>query len=112
VEEQSAIDVRFPEEPMVPDLQSMSMISIEGDLPQHMRLAQNIFVLVLHEDGEVVVSEPTYHIHGYGSTLEEAKQDFRQVLVDSFELLQEDRQVLDSHLQGQLSYMQSIIVPA
>ncbi len=77
-----------------------------------MRLVHNIFVLVMQENGEIVVSEPRYHIHGYGATLEEAKQDFRQVLVGSFDLLQEDQQALGPLPQGQLFYLQSIIVPA
>jgi hypothetical protein len=89
-----------------------TMIPIGGGLPRHRRLTAELFVLAIHEDGEVVVSEPRYHIHGYGATLEEAETDFRQVLVDSYELLQEDREVLDPYLQGQLAYLQSIITSA
>jgi len=89
----------------------VTMISIGGALPQNMRLAHDVYVLAMQEDGEVVVSEPKFHIHGYGTTLGEAERDFRQVLVDSYELLQEDPQVLDAYLQAQLSYLQSIIIP-
>jgi hypothetical protein len=88
------------------------MVALGGALPGNMRLAHDIFVLAEDDDGEFLVSEPKYHIHGYGATFRDAEQDFRQVLVDSYELLKEDQQVLSPYLQDQLSYMQSIIVPA
>ena len=66
----------------------------------------------MRDDGELVLSEPKYHIHGYGPTLDDAKVDFLQVLGDSLDLLQEDQENLDPYLYEQLRYLQSVIAPA
>lgn len=89
-----------------------AIVPIHGELPQKKRLAKQVYAIATYDDGEYVVSTPHFHIHGYGSTLQEAIEDFRQVLVDSFDHLHEDSDCLDDYMQRQRRYIESLVVPA
>jgi len=51
-------------------------------------------------------------MHGYSSTLAEALDDFRSVVVDELEALEEDEAHLSPQLQSQLHYLRSIVISA
>jgi hypothetical protein len=82
---------------------------VDGPLPFGYRLLHPVYALVLRDDDEVIVTEPRFHIHGYGPALQEAKDDFLHVLAESYEVLQDDEHRLDPYLQGQLAYLRSVI---
>lgn len=84
---------------------------IEGELKDGRKLSP-ISVWVSSEDGQTVVSEPLFHMHGYSATLAEALDDFRSVVVDELEALEEDEGHLSPQLQSQLQYLRSIVISA
>lgn len=84
---------------------------IEGELKDGRKLSP-ISVWVSSEGGQTVVSEPLFHMHGYSSTLAEALDDFRSVVVDELEALEEDEAHLSPQLQSQLHYLRSIVISA
>lgn len=91
---------------------SMRMEFLTGALDGQRWLAHPIAVFIYTDEEETVVTEPRYHIHGYGDTVEQAKSDFRTVLSDSLDILAEDEKDLDSYLREQLAYLRQVVVPA
>ncbi len=83
--------------------------SIYGFLPNGRELIRPLNVVVEHDDGEFVVSEPRFHMHASASTEAEALAAFRRVLSGYLDVLQEQEEKLGSHLQKQLTYLRSII---
>ena len=82
---------------------------IDGELPRGNRLTKPIMAWITPESGLVVVSEPQYHMHGFGPTVEAAIEDFRNILVDEMESLRDDTSHLGPQLRAQLAYLDSII---
>src|SRR5258708_36040803 len=60
-------------------LPAPSVRSIVGRLPGGRRLAHPIIVAIEPDDGEVLVSEPHFHMHAAAATEAEALEAFRRV---------------------------------
>lgn len=82
---------------------------IDGELPRGNRLTKPILAWIAPESGIVVVSEPQYHMHGIGDSVQAAIDDFRNIIIDELESLREDRAHLGPQLLSQLAYLDSII---
>src|SRR5712691_11040572 len=60
---------------------------IDGPLSEGRRLAYPLKVMVEYDDGEVVVSEPHFHIHASGPTEAEAIAAFRRIFSGYLDVL-------------------------
>ena len=68
-------------------------------------------VIAEYDDGEFVVSEPRFSIHGSGATLEDAVSAFRRMLSHYFDVLASESENLDAYMFDQLEYLRSYIDP-
>jgi hypothetical protein len=84
-------------------------ISIGGQLPEGRRLIHPIIVKIEDDDGEFVVSELKYHIHGEGSTILEAIDAFKRIFSGYLYILLEEENNLSSYMYEQLEYLRSAI---
>lgn len=109
----SSAKVRLPNDASVRDVYADGNgLSLDGELPGNRKLARPIWVVVVQDDGEFIVSEPGYHVHGYGATLPEALADLRCALADAYDILLEDEARLVPQLREQLAFLRSVIVAA
>lgn len=83
---------------------------IDGPLSEGRRLAHPLKVLLEYDDGEVVVSEPHFHIHASGPTEAEAIAAFRRIFSGYLDVLSSREETLSVHLRDQLQYLRSSIV--
>jgi hypothetical protein len=88
---------------------SPHLVAISGPLPGGRRFAGQFNVLIDHDDGEVVVSEPRFHIHASGSTVTEALTAFRRVFSGYLDVLSSEEKDLDSYMLEQLQYLRANI---
>ncbi len=86
-----------------------SSITLEGTLPGGKRLMHPLSVLIEHDDGEVIASESTFHMHASGATEEAALDAFRQTLIAHLDVLADSEETLGPHLRNQLRYLRSAI---
>ncbi len=84
-------------------------ITIDGPLPEGRQLTHPLVVLVEDDDGEVLVSEPHFHMHASGATLPEAIEAFKRIFSGYLDVLSEDEERLGDHLGKQLQYLRSAI---
>lgn len=84
-------------------------LTIAGFLAGRRWLTYPIVVKIEDDDGEYVVTELKYHIHGEGSTLPEAIEAFRRVFSGYLDILSEEEDNLSSYLHEQLEYLRSAI---
>ncbi len=84
-------------------------ITIAGSLPDRRWLTYPIVVKIEDDDGEYVVTELKYHIHGEGSTIPEAIEAFRRIFSEYLDLLSDEEDNLSSYLYEQLEYLRSAI---
>jgi hypothetical protein len=84
-------------------------ISIGGQLSEKRRLTHPIIVKIEDDDGEFVVSELKYHIHGEGSTIREAIDAFKRIFSGYLDILSEEENNLSSFMYEQLEYLRSAI---
>lgn len=82
---------------------------IDGFLSDGRCLAHPLQVLVERDDGEVVVSEPRFHIHASAPTEAEAIEAFRRIFSGYLDLLSSREEMLSAHLRDQLDYLRSMI---
>ena len=82
---------------------------IEGPLPEGRRLTHPIVVKLEEDDGEFIVSEPRYHIHGTGMTKKDAIEAFKRIFSGYLDILSEEEENLSSYMYGQLEYLRSVI---
>ena len=82
---------------------------INGSLPDGRQLTRSLDVMVAYDDGEVVVSEPRFHIHAVGTTISEAIAEFKRVLLEELDDLTADEEELGPRLQLQLQYLRELI---
>ena len=68
-----------------------------------------IIVKIEDDDGEYVVTELKYHMHGEGSTIPEAIEAFRRIFSGYLDILSEEEDNLSSYLYEQLEYLRSAI---
>ncbi len=86
------------------------LVTITGSLPGGRRFAGQFNVLIDYDDGEVVVSEPRFHIHASGSTIPEALTAFRRVFSVYLDVLSSEEKDLDAYMLEQLRYLRSNII--
>jgi hypothetical protein len=88
----------------------ITIYSIEtGPLPGGKRLIHPIIVWVEHDEGEVVVSEPHFHMHASAPTEVEAIAVFRRILSGYLDSLARREKTLGPPLRDQLNYLRSVI---
>ncbi|MBV8695010.1 MAG: hypothetical protein JO125_03555 [Chloroflexi bacterium] len=97
------LDWRFPEDVQITSLK------ITGSFPDGKRLARPLEVKVAYDDGEVVVSEPLFHIHGVGPTLPQALVAFKRILAEELDELTADEEELGPRLQAELHYLRNLM---
>lgn len=86
-----------------------SMRTIDGHLTGRKWLAHPLQVQVEYDDGEVVVSEPHFHMHASAPTETEAIAAFRRIFSGYLDLLASQEETLGAHLRDQLAYLRSSI---
>jgi len=86
-----------------------NFLSIAGSLPGRRWLTYPIVVKIEDDDGEYVVTELKYHMHGEGSTIPEAIEAFRRIFSGYLDILSEEEDNLNSYLHEQLEYLRSAI---
>jgi hypothetical protein len=84
-------------------------LTIAGPLPGRRWLTYPIVIKIEDDDGEYVVTELKYHMHGEGSTIPEAIEAFRRIFSGYLDLLSEEEDNLSSYLYEQLEYLRSAI---
>lgn len=84
-------------------------ISVGGQLPGGRWLSHPIIVKIEDDDGEFVVSELKYHMHGEGSTILEAIEAFKRIFSGYLDILSEEENNLSSYMYEQLEYLRSAI---
>ena len=82
---------------------------IDGRLSRGRWLAHPLNVLIEYDDGEVVVSEPRFHMHASAPTEAEAIEAFRRVFSGYLDVLTAQEATLGSSLREQLEYLRSCI---
>jgi hypothetical protein len=90
----------------------VTSLKITGTLPGGRRLARPLEVTVEYDDGEVIVSEPHFHIHASAHTRVDALGAFRRVFSKYLDVLSSRESRLDPYLREQLAYLRSYITTA
>ena len=94
-----------------PPRQRQTVITnIDGPLPGGRHLVHPITVVIEFDDGEVVVSEPEFHMHASAPTENEALNAFRRILSGYLDSLARREKTLGPQLRDQLNYLRSVIV--
>ena len=83
--------------------------NIEGLLPGGKRLIHPITIVIEYDDGEVIVSEPNFHMHASAPTENEALNAFRRIFSGYLDLLALREKTLGPQLRDQLNYLRSVI---
>lgn len=96
------VDWHFPE-----SIQTFQTIT--GPLPDGRQLSRPLTVVIKEDDGEVIVSEPHFHIHAVGTTRAEALVEFRRILSEELDELTADEDELGPRLQAELHYLRNLI---
>ncbi len=108
--EQQQSDASYEETTYEPSIShSPAFLTITGPLPGGKRLTRPLDVKIIHDDGEVIVSEPLFHIHAVGTTVTEALAEFRHILSEELDDLTADEQELGTRLQLELQYLRNLI---
>ena len=79
-------------------------------MPGGRRLTRPLTVAVEYDDGEVIVSEPLFHMHAAAPTEAEALEAFKRIFSGYLDLLTRREKTLGPQLRDQLNYLRSIIV--
>ncbi len=87
----------------------LTSLKISGSLPGGRKLAHPLNVRIAYDDGEVIVSEPCFHIHAVGTTIAEALTEFRRILSEELDELTADEEELGPRLQLELQYLRKLI---
>jgi hypothetical protein len=84
-------------------------IALVGPLPGNRRLTKPLIVRVVWDNEYWLVTEPTYHIHTVGPTVRKAVAQFRHLLCDYLDGLNDREDRLSQHLTDQLAYLREMI---
>ena len=87
----------------------LTSLKITGFLPGGRQLTRPLDVVIAYDDGEVIVSEPRFHIHAVGTTRVEALTEFRRILSEELDELTADEEELGPRLQLELQYLRDLI---
>ena len=99
----------LPNAKMASELPPPTSLKITGPLPGGRQLTCPLEVRIAYDDGEVVVSEPRFHIHAVGTTRVEALAEFRRILSEELDELTADEEELGPRLQLELQYLRNLI---
>ncbi|TMD64426.1 MAG: hypothetical protein E6I91_11100 [Chloroflexi bacterium] len=88
----------------------LTSLRITGSLPGGRQLTRPLDVVIAYDDGEVVVSEPRFHIHAVGTTKVEALKEFRRILSEELDELTADEEELGPRLRLELQYLRNLII--
>lgn len=83
--------------------------TITGSLPGGRRLIRPLRVMVEYDDGEVIVSEPLFHMHAVAPTEVEGINAFKRIFSGYLDSLTRREKTLGPQLYDQLNYLRSII---
>lgn len=83
-------------------------LRIDWHFPERLQ-TYPIIVKIDDDDGEYVVTELKYHMHGEGSTIPKAIEAFRRIFSGYLDILSEEEDNLSSYLYEQLEYLRSAI---
>jgi hypothetical protein len=86
----------------------LTSLKITGPLPGGRQLTRPLDVKIAY-DGEVVVSEPRFHIHAVGPTIAQALAEFRRLLSEELDELTADEEELGPRLKAELQYLRDLI---
>ena len=89
--------------------QSPVFVSVTGQLPGGKQLLHPITIKIEDDNGEFVVSEPLYHIHGEGSSIPEAIEAFKRIFSGYLDILSEEEGNLSPYMYEQLEYLRSVV---
>jgi hypothetical protein len=84
-------------------------VPIAGQLSAGRWFRHPVIVKIEDDDGEFVVSELKYHIHGEGPTISEAIEAFKRIFSEYLDMLSEEEDNLSSYMHEQLEYLRSAI---
>jgi len=87
----------------------LTSLKITGQLPGGRRLTRELDVRIEYGDGEVVVSEPRFHMHASAPTRVDALVAFRRIFSGYLDVLSARESRLDPYLREQLAYLRSYI---
>ncbi len=87
----------------------LTSLEISGPLPGGKQLTRPLKVKIAYDDGEVIVSEPYFHIHAVGATRVEALTEFRCILSEELDDLTADEEELGPRLKAELRYLRDLI---
>ena len=104
-EQHLSANITFPMQSYHPPINRI----IDGPLPNGRSLAHPLTVLVEYDDGEVVVSEPHFHMHAAAPTEAEAIDAFRRMFSGYLDVLASREEKLGTQLREQLQYLRSAI---
>ena len=90
----------------------LTSLKITGPLPGGRQLTRPLDIVIAYDDGEVVVSEPHFHIHASASTRVDALVAFRRIFSKYLDMLSSRESRLDPYLREQLAYLRSYITTA
>lgn len=107
-EHQPPQNITFPMDRYRPPIHRV----IDGSLPKGRWLAHPLTVLIEYDDGEVVVSEPHFHMHASAPTEAEAIAAFRRIFSGYLDVLASREEKLGTQLREQLEYLRSAIKSA
>jgi hypothetical protein len=88
---------------------ALTSLTITGSLPGERQLTRPLNIKIAYDDGEVIVSEPLFHIHAVGTTITRALTEFRRILTEELDELTTDEEVLGPRLKAELQYLRSLI---
>ena len=84
-------------------------IPLTGQLAKGRYLSRPILIKIEEDDGEFIVSEFKYYIHGEGSTVPGAIEAFKRIFSGYLDVLSEEENNLSSYMYEQLEYLRSTI---
>jgi hypothetical protein len=87
-----------------------TLYPLSGHLPGGRQLVHSITVIIEHDEEEVVVTEPRFHMHAAGPTEAEALAAFRRIFSGYLDMLTRREKTLGQPLRDQLAYLRSVIV--
>lgn len=86
--------------------------TLHGLLPYGRRLIKPLNVVIDYEEEEVIVSEPSFHMHASAPTEQEAIEAFRRIFSGYLDFLSAQEDSLGTNLRDQLHYLRSYITSA
>ena len=87
----------------------LTSLKITGPLPGGRQLTRPLDVKIAYDEGEIVVSEPRFHIYAVGPTIAQALAELRRLLSEDLDELTADEEELGPRLKAELQYLRDLI---